>query len=134
MMTALTGLDRSGIATNLGGWSVNVIRQLNVTLLLADPSLTLMVTGKVPIAQENTVPEMMPLTPSRVSPFGRPDALYVSGSPSGSEATSCNWIEALSALCWSPGVASCGGRFVVVPEATFDVRLNPPNGVHARTA
>ena len=64
--------------------------QVKVALAVSVPSETVTVTVYAPGLLDASVPAMIPVVAFTLRPAGRPVALYVSGSPSGSFATTAS--------------------------------------------
>ena len=88
--------------------------QVNEPTAVSRPSETVTVTLLVAAALDATVPLITPLTALMLSPVGRPTAENVSGSPSGSLATSASETVAFFALVWLAGGVSVGARLTLV--------------------
>src|SRR5262245_46425445 len=91
-----------------GGRFGPAIVQVLVRLADALPSDTETVTEYVPALPIASVPEMSPVAALTVSGAGKPVALYVSESPSGSLPISCSDTLVPSTRAWFPGSARVG--------------------------
>src|SRR5258706_293004 len=91
-----------------------VTLQLKLVLAVVVPSDTNTVTGCVPALAYDSVPDTAPVAPLMTAYGGRPVALKVNGSPSGSVAVTLKEIAAFSTFVLSEIEVTIGGRFTFV--------------------
>src|SRR5579864_6426440 len=113
-MTALSGLVWFGIAVMTGARSTLVTVQVKGWLVVSVPSKALTVTAYTPAPDAVSVPLIRPVVALIVSGAGRPVALKVTASPSGSLATTWSAITALSGLVWFGIAVITGARWTLV--------------------
>src|SRR5687767_6629274 len=99
--------------------STGMMRHSNDSRCCAAPSDARTVAVTSPTAAVTT-PEIVPLLGSIFNDGGRLVAKYVSGSPSGSLATSCRETFAFHALLCDPGLVKTGGSLGRVTNASLD--------------
>jgi hypothetical protein len=88
-----------------------VTLQLNISVSASTPSDALAVTLQDPVAVG--VPEIRPVLVTTDRPGGKPVALYESGLPAGSDATSCSDTTVPTRLAWFPGLDKAGTALLV---------------------
>src|SRR5579864_9067319 len=113
-ITALSGLVWFGIAVITGARSTLVTVQVKGWLVVSVPSKALTVTLYTPAPDAVSVPLMRPVVALIVSGAGRPVALKVTASPSGSLATTWSAITAPSGLVWFGIEVVSGARSTLV--------------------
>src|SRR5436190_997951 len=126
-MTATLGpaAEQTGARLVDGGGGAST-RQLKVWLTATWPSLTEAVTEYEPADPAAGRPVILPVAGSIESPGGRPVALKVSASPSGSLAISGSVTLSPSALVCGPGLVNVGGRLVLVTVHGNTTVADPP--------
>src|SRR5580700_11976839 len=97
-----------------GARSTLVTVQVNGWLVVRVPSKALTVTGYTPAPEAVSVPLIRPVAALIVSGAGRPVALKVTGSPSGSLATTWSAMTALSGLVCVGIAVITGARSTLV--------------------
>ena len=91
-------------------FETNQVNETSVNMGAASSSVARTVTeyGEPFEDEKSRVPEMIPVPGSIDSPDGRPVAVHVRPSPSGSLPTIARLIESFSASLWSPGSVTDG--------------------------
>src|SRR5258706_6568295 len=98
LIAAFSALVWSAIAVTTGARSTLVTAQVKLALALSVPAVAVTVTLCAPALAYDSVPLMRPVDGAMLRPGGKPVALKVTASPSGSFAVTARLIAAFSAL------------------------------------
>src|SRR5260221_9208296 len=98
LIAAFSALVWSAIAVTTGARSTFVTVHVKLALALSVPAVAVTVTLCAPALEYDSVPLITPVVGAMARPGGKPVALKVTASPSGSLATTARLIAAFSAL------------------------------------